>query len=182
MEFTLKPVPVLKSFEFPGQGGDPRDSPARPALALGSHPLEVSLVTVVDHLGVAARAEVGIVDEELLVPEVEEVTLRVVEGGEDLHVHHPVLLSQLLVKVRGSLTGEFAMEDENISLLLIVRVVLRCGRQRGLGDEGLEEGLVLAVLPVLGPVDVTSLVLEVVSHINDPEDEIFKLTNSEDGD
>jgi len=100
---------------------------------------------------------------------VEEVALRVVEGGEDLHVDHPVLLSQLLVKVRGSLTGELAVEDDDVSLLLIVWVVVRGGWQSSLGDESLEKSLVFAVLPVLCPVDMTSLVLEIVSHINDPE-------------
>ena len=130
MEFTLKPDPVLKSFEFPGQGGDPRDSPARPALALGSHPLEVSLVTVVDHLGVAARAEVGIVDEELLVAEVEEVALRVVEGRMDLSVDLPVSTPELPEEVWASLTGELAVEDEDLPASLTLRAEDRLGGER----------------------------------------------------
>ena len=101
-----------------------------------------------------------------------EVALRVVKGGVDILVQVPVSLPQLLVEVRRSLAGELAVEDEDVPPLLLVVAGLRCGGERLHGHDGGQELLVLAVLPVLCAEDVASLVLELVSYINNPRIDI----------
>ena len=74
------------------------------------------------------------------------------------------------------------MEDENISLLLILRLVLGSHGQGDLWHEGFEELLVLAMLPVLGPADVTAFILVVVPHINHPERRVLNQISRQNND
>ena len=123
----------------------------------------------VHHGGVAARAEVRVVVVELLVSEVEKVTLGVVESREHLRVDFSVSFSQLPVEVWAALTGELAVKDENVPPLLTVRAVERGGGEGGGREEGREEVLLLSVLPVLRPSDVAALELEAVASVNNPD-------------
>ena len=78
---------------------------------------------LVHHLRVASDTELWVVAVELLVAEVEEVTLGVVEGGEDAPVDLPVPPPQLPVEVWAALTGELAVEHEDVSAPPTVRTV-----------------------------------------------------------
>ena len=117
----------------------------------------------------------------------EEVALGVVKGREDLGVDLPVSIPELPVEVWTSLTGELAVEDENVpSLLTVLLPVLRpvllpvllpggpedwLGGERRGREEGGEERFLLAVLPVLGSSDVAATELKTVADVDDPEDE-----------
>ena len=76
---------------------------------------------LVHHLRVASDTELWVVGVELLVAEVEEVALWVVEGGVNLSVDLPVSTPELPEEVWASLTGELAVEDEDLPSLLTVR-------------------------------------------------------------
>ena len=156
-------------------GRDPGDGASCPALTLGPHGPEILPEAIVHHLRVASSAELRVVPEELLVSEVEEVTLGVVEGREDVCVDFSVSTPELPVDVWTSLTGELAVEDENVPSLLTV--LLPGGPEDWLGgerrgrEEGGEERFLLAVLPVLGSSDVAATELKTVADVDDPEDE-----------
>ena len=156
-------------------GRDPGDGASCPALTLGPHGPEILPEAIVHHLRVASSAELRVVPEELLVAEVEEVTLGVVEGREDVCVDFSVSTPELPVEVWTSLTGELAVEDENVPSLLTV--LLPGGPEDWLGgerrgrEEGGEERFLLAVLPVLGSSDVAATELKTVADVDDPEDE-----------
>ena len=156
-------------------GRDPGDGASCPALTLGPHGPEILPEAIVHHLRVASSAELRVVPEELLVSEVEEVTLGVVEGREDVCVDFSVSTPELPVEVWTSLTGELAVEDENVPSLLTV--LLPGGPEDWLGgerrgrEEGGEERFLLAVLPVLGSSDVAATELKTVADVDDPEDE-----------
>ena len=171
-------------------GRDPGDGASCPALTLGPHGPEILTEAIVHHRRVASSAELRVVPEELLVAEVEEVTLGVVEGREDVCVDFSVSTPELPVEVWTSLTGELAVEDENVStfnvllpvLLTALRpvllpVLLTGGPEDWLGgerrgrEEGGEERFLLAVLPVLGSSDVAATELKTVADVDDPEDE-----------
>ena len=164
-------------------GRDPGDGASCPALTLGPHGPEILPEAIILHLRVASSAELRVVPEELLVAEVEEVTLGVVEGREDVCVDFSVSTPELPVEVWTSLTGELAVEDENVpSLLTVLLPVLLTallpggpedwlgGERRG-REEGGEERFLLAVLPVLGSSDVAATELKTVADVDDPEDE-----------
>ena len=85
------------------------------------------------------------------------------EGREDLRVDLPVSAPQFPVEVRAAVTGELAVEDED------VRAEDWLGGEGGGGEEGGEEAVLLAVLPVLGSCDVATTELETVAGVNDPE-------------
>ena len=100
--------------------GDPGDCAPGPALTLGPQTPEILLEAVVHHLRVAPSAELRVVPEELLVAVLQEVDLGVVEGREDLSVDLPVSAPQLPVEVRAAVTGELAVEDEDVTTLLLL--------------------------------------------------------------
>ena len=157
---------------FPGQCSCSWDSSSCPALALGSHHSQLLLEARVRHLCVLPGAKVRVVQEELLVALVKEVALWVVEAGVDCPVQGSVSLPQLGVEVGCSLARELAMEDDNISLVLIERSGLWLLRQGLCWQYCGEKLLILSVLPVLRSLNVTSLVLELVPNIDDPEEEV----------
>ena len=86
---------------------------------------------------------------------------------------------ELPIEVWASLTGELAVEDENVPALpTVLPTVLLTGRHEDwLGgktrgrEEGGEESFLLPVLPVLGPSDVAATELKTVADVNDPEQE-----------
>ena len=88
----------------------------RPALTASPHLPEVVLVPLVHHLRVASDTELWVVAVELLVAEV-------VEGREDAPVDLPVPPPQLPVEVWAALTGELAVEHEDVSAPPTVRTV-----------------------------------------------------------
>ena len=156
-------------------GRDPGDGASCPALTLGPHGPEILPVAIIQHLRVASSAELRVVPEELLVAEVEEVALGIVEGREDLGVDFSVSTPELPIEVWASLTGELAVEDENVPALPTVLLTGRHedwlgGKTRG-REEGGEESFLLPVLPVLGPGDVAATELKTVADVNDPEQE-----------
>ena len=95
-------------------GRDPGDGAPCPALTPGPQASEILLEAVVHHLRVSPSAELRVVPEELLVAEVEEVALWIVEGREDLRVDLPVSAPQFPVEVRTAVTGELAVEVEDV--------------------------------------------------------------------
>ena len=94
-----------------------------------------------------------------------------VESWEDLRVDFSVSIPELPVEVRTSLTGELAVEDENIPAILALRAEDWLGGERRGREEGGEEVILLAVLPVLRSGDVAATELETVADVNDPEHE-----------
>ena len=153
----------------PSHGGDPGDSAPCPAPTLGPQTPEILLVTVVHHLRVSPRAELRVVPEELLVAVLEEVALGVVESREDLRVDLPVSVPQLPVEVWPALTGELAVEDEDLPASLTLRAEDRLGGERRGWQKGGEESVLLAMLPALGSCDVATTELETVAGVQDPE-------------
>ena len=63
------------------------------------------------------------------------------------------------------------MKDENLPALLTVRPEDWLGGETRGWQEGGEEVILLAVLPVLGSPDVASTELKTVADVNDPEHE-----------
>ena len=156
-------------------GRDPGDGASCPALTLGPHGPEILPEAIILHLRVASSAELRVVPEELLVAEVEEVALGIEESREDLCVDFSVSTPELPVEVWTSLTGELAVEDENIPALLALRAGDWLGGERRGGEEGGEEVILLTVLPVLCSSDVAATELKTVANINDPEHEASQL-------
>ena len=125
-------------------GRDPGDGAPCPALTLGPQASEILLEAVVHHLRVSPSAELRVVPEELLVAEVEEVALGIVKGREDLRVDLPVSAPQFPVEVRAAVTGELAVEDEDVPASLAVRAEDWLGAEGGGREEGGEEAVLLA--------------------------------------
>ena len=102
----------------------------------------------------------------------EEVALGIVEGREDLRVDLPVSAPQFPVEVRAAVTGELAVEDEDVTTLLLLLTGWAedwlGGKRVGWEERG-EESLLLAVRPVLCSSDVATTELETVAGVNDPE-------------
>jgi len=147
----------------------PHDGPPGPRFALCAHFSQVTLVFGINHFCVCPFAEVREVLEELLVPEVEEVHLRVVQRRVHVLVQCTVPCPQFIVEVRTSLTGKLAMKNQDVPLDAAVGVVVGDSGERVWREEGRNELLVLAVLPVLRTLDVPTGELEGIANIDYPD-------------
>ena len=76
---------------------------------------------------------------------------------------------QFIVEVRTSLTGKLAMKNQDVPLDAAVGVVVGDSGERVWREEGRNELLVLAVLPVLRTLDVPTGELEGIANIDYPE-------------
>ena len=61
------------------------------------------------------------------------------------------------------------MENENFPTLLALRPEDWLAGETGVWQEGVEEVILLAVLPMLGSPDVAATELKTVADVNDPE-------------
>ena len=120
---------------------------------------EVTLVPLLVHRLVGARlALLQMALEKLFVAALEQIDLRVEQGRVGGLVELAVLLAEEAVHARSPLRGELAVEDDDVSLLVGVRVGLRGRWQRApVGQQPVVDG-VLGV-EVDGAADVAAVEL-----------------------
>ena len=95
-----------------------------------------------------------------------EVDLGEVERGVRGEIQVSVLFTQLFIEVWCSLTREFAVKNNNITPLIL----LIPGRGRTIewlsGQETGQKLFILSMLPVLCSIDVSAIILELVTNID----------------